>query len=112
MSNILKTKDGRVLEYLLSVSTPEYISPDDLVNPIMPEGVPLKFLKRVGDLVVEMTQTEKDAIIQAEADAIIAEKDIRANNLEIETLTLAKALVRAGVVTKTNLINAIKSVDR
>ena len=110
MANILRTKDGKIIDYLISVNTPEYLHPDNLVNPVLPNA-PLKFLKRVGDLVEEMTQAEKDVVLQSETQTLETSKDTQADGFQIEALTLAKALVKAGLITKPALITAIKQVD-
>jgi len=110
MANIAIFKLNKTPEYLRSVNTPEYSSdPDVLVNPDISsvENVPLRYWKRVGDTIVEMTQAEKDAVIQAELDA----KEATLQRLEdIDAVILAKAIVRAGLISKDNLITAIKQV--
>lgn len=66
---------NRVTAYAASANTPEYDSePNKLVNPDLSalSGVIVKFWKRVGLTVVEMSQAEKDAIAAAEATAQVA----------------------------------------
>lgn len=46
-------------EFIKSVNTPDYQSDQWLINPVLPDGVPWKYLKAVGDSVVEMTDQEK-----------------------------------------------------
>ena len=110
MANIAIFKTGERPQYLLSVNTPEYSGdPDVLVNPDVSAltSVPLRYWKRVGDTVVEMTAQEKSAVEQAILDA----KETATNNLEdLDAVILAKALVRAGLITKDNLVTAIKQV--
>src|SRR3990167_5053996 len=106
MSNIARFKNGKA-EYLVSVNTPDYSSdPDVIVNPdiTVVQNVPLRYWKRAGDLVQEMSASEKGVVDQAELDA----KEAQVQALEIDVVVLAKALVKAGVITKTALINAIK----
>lgn len=43
-------------------NTPDYPTEQWLINPVLPEGVAWKYLKVVGDSVVEMTAEEKDAV--------------------------------------------------
>lgn len=75
MANVAIFKSGQVPRYLLSVNTPDYDQdPDVLVNPDVSAvaSVPLKYWKRVGDLIEEMTQAEKDAVDAAEQSASLA----------------------------------------
>ena|SRR3990167_11251094 len=122
MSNIAIFKQGKTPEYLTSVNTGEYVvdpnitkdqvvpsDPDILINPDISavKDVPLKYWKRNGNSIVEMNQSEKDALNQAELD----EKEKLLQSLEsIESITLAKALVKSGLITKAQLITAIKQV--
>lgn len=55
----------RVLEYLLSVNTPDYVSrPDVVINPDVSSllNVPIKYWKHVTGNIVEMTPAEKLAL--------------------------------------------------
>jgi len=70
----------RVLEYLKSAHTPDYTGRDDvLINPGLP-ACEMKYWKVESNIILEMTQAEKDAVDteeQAEQDAIEeARKDI------------------------------------
>lgn len=72
MANIAIFKSGQFPQYLQSVNTPDYSSdPDVIVNPDISavQSIPLKYWKRVGDTIVEMTQPEKDAVLAAELQA-------------------------------------------
>lgn len=109
MANIVRFRAGQAPEYLESVNTPDYSSdPDCIVNPNVSAvlGVPRRYWKRSGSSVLEMSAAEKAAVDAAEATL----KDAAVSNLEIDAVTLAKALVRAGVVAKAPLVNAIKQV--
>ena len=67
MSNVVIFKDGEV-KYLKSVHTPDYLSnPDAIINPNIPIGVPIKYWKRNGDIVLEMDTSEKNAVDIANA---------------------------------------------
>jgi len=110
MSNIAIFKQGQQPRYLKSVHTPDYDQdPDVVVNPDVSalDAVPLKYWKRSGDTVSEMSAVEKQAIDDAE-------KAIRTSRIErmedIDAVVLAKALVRSGVVSKTVLIDNIKEI--
>ena len=88
---IFNPTNGRILEYKESVNTPEYAGrPDVLINPVMPAGVPIRFLKVVSGVPTEMTQGEKDTIMSNEAAAAAqAIKD--AAKAQIDTNTYIKA---------------------
>lgn len=67
---IFNIGNNRVLEWRAEVNTPDFSSrPDVIVNPVMPAGVPIKFLKVVAGAPVEMTQAEKDTITANELAA-------------------------------------------
>lgn len=56
-------------QYLKSVNTPDYENnPNAIINPDISsvQSVPLKYWKRSGNIVVEMTTLEKQAVDQAE----------------------------------------------
>lgn len=82
--NIAIFKAGKTPEYLTSVNGAEFMadptalegnvvpnSPDVLINPDISavKNVPIKFWKRNGNSIVEMTRAEKDAITAAELQA-------------------------------------------
>ena len=110
MADIVILEPGKQAQYIRSVHTPDYQgNPNALVNPDLTavSNVPLKHWKKgTGNTVVEMSVSEKQAITDAET----AEKDAQTNALQIDAIVLAKALVKAGVISKTNLITAIKGV--
>ena len=110
MANIAIFKTDQTPQYLRSVNTPDYSSdPDVIVNPDISavSQVEKKYWKRVGDNVEEMTASEKQVIDDAEAAA----RETRIQALEdIDAIVLAKALVKAGVVTKPLLVSKLKEV--
>jgi hypothetical protein len=73
MSNVLKykTATGEAQQYILSVNTPDYQAPSGessfLIDPELDnvQGVPVKYWKVSGGLVVEMSQAEKNAVDEA-----------------------------------------------
>lgn len=72
---IYDEENDRIIDYKKSVNTPDYQNRADvLINPDVSAlaGVPIKYWKHSGGAVVEMTQSEKDALDQAEADAQLA----------------------------------------
>ena len=119
MANILiyDQATGKLIDYKKSVHTPDYSSrPDVLVNPVIPQGIPYKYLKVDNGLVVELSQVEKDAVDQAEADAAEQALLDRIDKYDISNLDLLTALVKrinvripSNPITKQELINEIKS---
>lgn len=115
MANIARFKAGKTPEYMKSVNTPEYSSdPDVIVNPDITavQAVPLKFWKRVGNAIAEMTAGEKQAILDAELLARKSQADtFSANSLAIFTALIKVINVRLSAgqkITKQELIDAIK----
>ena len=115
MANVAIFKTGKEPQYLQSVNTPEYASdPDVIVNPDITavQVVPLKFWKRVGNAIAEMTAGEKQAILDAE---LLARKSA-ADNFTANAVAIFTALIKvinvrlpAGQkITKQELIDAIK----
>lgn len=104
-------------QYLTSVNTPDYEgNPDAIINPDISavQNVPLKFWKRVGNTIVEMSQAEKDAIAAAELQV----RRDQANDLSISDMkAILTALIKvinirlpAGQkITKQELVDAIKA---
>ena len=67
---------NRAKEYISSANTPEYSgNPDALINPdlsaLLP-SIPVKYWKRSGSLVIEMTSGEKTALDDSESAAATA----------------------------------------
>jgi len=56
MSLVVNRSSGAILPF---ANTPDYPADQWLINPQLPMGVPWKYLKVVGDSVVEMTDQEK-----------------------------------------------------
>jgi hypothetical protein len=123
MANIAIFKAGQPAEYLESVNTLDYLTgvpsskdqaqafakPGVLINPDISavKDVPRKYWKRVGDQIKEMTAAEKTAVDNAEKSA----RDVRIDNLEdVDAIVLAKALIKAGVITKAALVQRVKEV--
>lgn len=106
MANVVIFENGKA-QLLKSVNTPDY--PTAIVNPDLSalKGVPMKYWKESSGAVVEMTPVEKQVVLDAE----IVEKQARIQALNINAITLAKALVKTGKITKQELITAIKEVQ-
>lgn len=76
---IFNTGNGRALEWRAEVNTPDFSSrPDVIVNPVMPPGVPIKFIKVVAGAPVAMTAGEQATITANETAA--ADTDLRTNS--------------------------------
>ena len=114
---IYDTFTGQAKAYLRSVNTPDYSSRADvLVNPKIPSGVPLKFLKVENGVVVEMSQDEKDVIAKAELDAQKQAMVSNVNNLDVSVKDVVRALVKvinkripSDPITEQELIDQIKA---
>lgn len=126
MANIAIFKTGRPPEYLTSVNGAEFMtdsasndatpnSPDVLINPDISavKNVPVKFWKRSGDSIVEMSKAEKDAITAAELQARknFAD-DFGIEDMKVVLTALIKVLnTKLGAtkqITKQEVIDAIK----
>ena len=109
MSNVAIFKPNETPQYLRSVHEPPYFNdPTALIDPDVSavQGVDLKYWKRVGDTIVEMNAGEKTGVDNAEKAARIATIE----DLQIGEQVLAKALVKAGVISKADLVMRIKEV--
>lgn len=60
-------------QYLQSVNTPEYDPAEWIINPVLPD-VAQKYWKISGDSVLEMNQSEKDAVDAAELTLVKSAK--------------------------------------
>lgn len=116
MATVAIFKPSKTPQYLQSVNTPDYEGdPDVIVEPDISSvsSVPLKYWKRVGDAIVEMSQAEKDAIAATE---LLAKKAV-ADNYGVDMKTALTALVKvinirlnAGQkITKQEMIDALKA---
>lgn len=110
MANIAIFKPNQQPQYLTSVNTPDYSSdPDVIVNPDISavQNVPLKYWKRVGNQVKEMTLAEKAQVDLTEKTARIT----AISNYQFEGGQLAEALVSAGLITKIQIVNFIRQKE-
>lgn len=82
-------------EFILSVNTPDYPVEDWIINPDLTavEGIPQKYWKIIGDTIVEMNQSEKDAVdLNIENNILLTEyqsfqeNDFETSNLNWETV--------------------------
>jgi len=115
MAKVIIFKTGKIPQILNSVNTPDYVDdPDVIVNPDLSsvEGVPQKFWKRDGDNVVEMTQSEKDAVITQELEQRKSSADTFASEpLAIFTALIKVINVRLNAnqkITRQEMIDAVK----
>lgn len=118
MANVVIFKPGKTPRYLESVNGSEYMtdpatndttpnSPDVLINPDISavKNVPVRFWKRNGNNIVEMTQAEKDAITAAELQA---RKD-SADTFDIEDMKIVLTALIKVINTK---LGATKQITR
>lgn len=125
--NIAIFKPNQQPQYLKSVDGSEYMvdvnakdgeavpnDPDMLFNPDISAvaNVPLKYWKRSGNNIVEMTQAEKDAIAATELQARKSAADtFAADPLAVFTALIKVINVRLSAgqkITKAELITAVK----
>jgi hypothetical protein len=88
------------LQYLKSVNTTDYPANEWWINPVIP-GVAKKYWKNDNENLVEMSQAEKDAVDQSEADALAAAEEATKDINNAEPLTKALALVVGDLTGKT-----------
>lgn len=115
MSNIALFKLNQQPQYLRSVSTGDYIGNNDaIINPdvLAIQSVPLKYWKRSGDTIVEMTQAEKDAITAEE----LLNRKAQADNFNVSLKNVFTAFLKVynskfsigKRITKQEMIDALK----
>ena len=103
-------------QYLTSVNTPDYEgNPNAIINPDISsvQSVPLKYWKRVGNTVVEMTLAEKQAVdaaeLQAKKDKITEIENADMREIFIALIKVLNTKLPANKqITKQELIDAIK----
>ena len=114
MANIARFKSGQTPEYLTSVHTPDYEGdPDVIVNPNISavQNIDRKYWKRVGNTIVEMTASEKQAVLDAE----LAQRKTTADDFGIDIKIALTALIKVinqrlptNKITKQEMIDALK----
>lgn len=119
MANILIFETNKKPQYLKSVDEGQYVvdvnvnkrqqvsvSPDILINPDVSllANVPIKYWKRSGNKVIEMTTLEKQTVDNVEKQVRID----NLNNYQFDGGELAKILVEEGLITKTKIIDKLK----
>lgn len=101
-----KVINKTTLQIIDSVNTPDYSSQDWLINPDLSnvQGVAEKYWKIVNDEVVEMDQSEKDAVDAAELAAYK-----KAKNLIIDAKT--KELIESGITYNNTLFSSSETAQ-
>src|SRR3990167_9506759 len=128
MSNIAIFKPNQTPQYLTSVNGAEYMvdptalegnvvsnDPDVIFNPDISavKNIPLKYWKRNGNLIIEMSQAEKDVITAAELQARKdAADDFGIEGMKIVLTALIKVInIRLPIwqkITKQEMVDALK----
>ena len=128
MANIAIFKTGKVAQYLRSVDTGEYvvdpnvpkdqvvpIDPDVIINPDVTsvQNIPLKYWKRLGNNILEMTANEKLAVdtaeLQSRKDRVIDPSDADLKDILTALIKVINIRLPAGQkITKQEFIDAIK----
>lgn len=114
MAKVVVFENGKA-SYYPSANTPDFEgNPNALINPDLSlvENIPVIYWKRDGDNVVEMSQAEKDALVQVELNT---RKNL-ADNYSIDIKTALTALVKVinirlpsgQKITKDEMIQALK----
>lgn len=124
--NVAIFKPGQTPQYLQSINGAEYMVdpnapegsvtpiPDVLINPNISvvQSIPVKFWKRVGNSIAEMTAGEKQSVLDAELAARKLQADDYNISLKIALTTLIKVInvrLSAGQkITKQEMIDALK----
>ena len=128
MSNIAIFKTGKIPEYRISVNTRDYVvdpnvpksevvplDPDVIINPDISSvsNVPLKYWKRSGNNILEMTQSEKDTL---EAQLLQSRRDYITDPANADLKDILTALIKVinnrlstgQKITRQEFIDAIK----
>ena len=126
--NVAIFKPNETPQYLTSVNGAEYMvdpqalegtvvsnDPDVLINPDISavQNIDRKYWKRVGNAIVEMIASEKQAVLDAE----LAQRKTQANTFGVGLLEFATALIKvinlrlpAGQkITKQEMVDALKT---
>ena len=114
---IYNTVDGQVLQIIPSANTPEYEGRGDvLINPIIPGGVPQKYLKVVAGALTEQTAAEKSATDASIANDNLNLQRLAATKLQFPIEDIIVALVKrinvripANPITKQEIIDQLKA---
>lgn len=122
MANIAIFKAGKEPQYLTSVDTGEWVvstkvpknkiqpkDPDVVINPDIStvKDIPVRYWKRSGNTIISMNQQEKDAVDNEKKSS---RKDA-IDKLQIDGSLLAEALIAAGIVTKKQIVDAVKAKE-
>ncbi|HDY68906.1 MAG TPA: hypothetical protein ENH85_14085 [Candidatus Scalindua sp.] len=84
--------------------SPDYVQKKNLI-----ETVSRRFLKVVNGELVEISQAEKDIILQAEENARIQSETDRINNSNITIKELIEALDKLNIIVKKDVLDEVKN---
>ena len=106
---IFNPVNNRIIDVKNSVNTPSFVGRNDvIINPTMPQGVILKYLKHENGSVVEMTQAEKDQVDQEEATANLNKvRGLAKGN--VDDFTDYGVIIRALAIITMNEINILRA---
>lgn len=100
---------NKVKEYKKSVDTTEYIGRTDvIINPTVPENVPIKYLKHDSGQVIELSAEEKTQVDNAQLTVEQQNEIEQIDNMSIGTTDMIKALLALVGVTEQQLKDKIK----
>lgn len=115
MANIAIFKSGKTPQYIQSVHTGDYENdPDVIINPDISavSNVSIKYWKRNGNSIGEMTQAEKDAIAANELTIRKSVADSLATDMKISLTALVKVINSRFItnkITVEELVTALKN---
>lgn len=90
---IYRVSDGQALEYLTSENTAAYVGrPDVVIKPVMPAGVPVRYIIVEGGVPRAMTQAERDAKDTAELAAMMESERTSARDNITSDMPLGRAV--------------------
>ena len=112
MSDIVEfDANGKAIRYLRSIHEIPYLNdPNIIVGSLTVPVVPMKYWKRVGNAVVEMTVAEKAVVDAAEAVLVQATERTRIENLQLTGKELAQLIIAKTAITKDQIIAVVKAL--
>ena len=106
MANVINKS---TLKYLTSVNTPDYDPGEWIINPVLPK-CESKYWKYVSssNTIKEMTELQKAAVDQAEADAAVqAAIDLKDINIQLPKVNKAAHLVDLDLINELRAANSL-----
>ena len=111
MSDIVEfDANGKAIRYLRSIHEIPYLNdPNIIVGSLTVPVVPMKYWKRVGNTVVEMTTAEKAVVDAADAELTKSAERVRIDDLRFTGQELARMIIARTTITKEQMIATVKA---